>query len=234
LAILTNAAVALADEQFVQLGRHLPLIARAVMRAVFEIPYNPVSLEVQDADYNIVQNNGMSYRSHFQPSSLIYILSVLPHLLIELPPQQQTHLIPSTILRAPSRPSSPPHPPSHHPTPTQHASTFPKSHEPGPSPPPTNSFQFPSFLDHVRQRPPNRTRRKRPGNLAAGPTNAARDCKGVLERRQGGKVTAVTMVTRRRRWSKKTTSTISKRKSPPGCLGGDRPKIQSRSLQWPR
>ncbi|ERF75177.1 hypothetical protein EPUS_06217 [Endocarpon pusillum Z07020] len=41
-----------------ELGRHLPLIARAVMRAVFDIQYNPEKLQVEGADYNIVQNNG--------------------------------------------------------------------------------------------------------------------------------------------------------------------------------
>jgi hypothetical protein len=35
------------------------------MRAVFDLPYNPTTLEVKGADYNIVQNNGRC--PHFRP-----------------------------------------------------------------------------------------------------------------------------------------------------------------------
>lgn len=39
------------------------------MRAVFDRDYNPGNLEVEGADYNIVQNNGtallMSHKSHW-------------------------------------------------------------------------------------------------------------------------------------------------------------------------
>ena len=34
------------------------------MRAVFDIQYDPERLEVEGADYNIVQNNGASDQSH--------------------------------------------------------------------------------------------------------------------------------------------------------------------------
>jgi hypothetical protein len=72
--LLTNLSI--------QLGRHLPLIARAVMRAVFDIPYNPESLEVE-SDYNIVQNNGTFHKSRsaskLQPPQSLFLLdSMLP------------------------------------------------------------------------------------------------------------------------------------------------------------
>lgn len=65
------------NEHFLQLGRHLPLIARAVIRAVFDLPYDPESLKVPGADYNIVQNNGK-----LPPSSL----TTLTHNLYYHPP----------------------------------------------------------------------------------------------------------------------------------------------------
>jgi hypothetical protein len=39
------------------------------MRAVFDLPFDPTTLEVQGADYNIVQNNGVFHNFPFVASS---------------------------------------------------------------------------------------------------------------------------------------------------------------------
>lgn len=59
----------------IQIGRHLPLITRAVMRAVFDLPYNPETLKLEGGDYNIVQNNGISPRPDIFPSITPFLSS---------------------------------------------------------------------------------------------------------------------------------------------------------------
>lgn len=73
------------------------------MRAVFDLPYDAERLEVEGADYNIVQNNGEFYESdtasRLQALELLVLWS-----LICLPPWSHPlsyHLLTSPLPQAP-------------------------------------------------------------------------------------------------------------------------------------